>query len=126
MLTREYAGVPGSGAPYWNTIGTAPRVLHRHVIIMSTSTTTPLLDFVVTIPNRLERWKMLDVDEPLSQLHSRFWGTSMVDEEEAWRAQRPTSDSTSDSEEDEIKPGCYVSYSTSTALSSVLKASGSV
>jgi hypothetical protein len=74
------------------------------------------LTSVVSIPEFLEKWKRVADHNPLAQLHSRFWGTSMQEEEEAWRAnnRKPNEnvgngiDESEDDEDDDIIPGCYV------------------
>jgi hypothetical protein len=44
------------------------------------------LTSVVSVPEHVKKWERIDDHDPLAQLHSRFWGTSMREEEEAWRA----------------------------------------
>jgi hypothetical protein len=98
-------------------------------IIMSSESS---LTSVVSIPHYVEKWVRLD-DHPLAQLHSKFWGTSMQEEEEAWRAkerltpapsdnnrkpnEKPgngtdesedAEDDDDDDDDDDIIPGCYV------------------
>jgi hypothetical protein len=80
---------------------------------------------VVSIPEFLEKWEKVDDDYPLAQLHSKFWGTSMQEEEDAWRAKErltptPSDDNRkpnekpgngtdeSEDDDDDIIPGCYV------------------
>jgi hypothetical protein len=43
---------------------------------------------VVRIPSSLEKWQKLDHNDPLAQMHSKFWGKGMAKEEEARRAQQ--------------------------------------
>jgi hypothetical protein len=80
------------------------------------------LTSVASLPQFVEKWERLDDREPLTQLHSRFWGTStMQEEEEEWRAkERSTSapgnnrkksgngTDKSDDDDEEITPGSYV------------------
>src|SRR6266576_5111696 len=82
------------------------------------------LTSVVYIPQCLEKWERFDDHYPLAQLHSRFWGTSMQEEEEAWRAKEwlaPAGDNNrkpnenpgnsideSEDDDDDIIPECYV------------------
>jgi len=80
---------------------------------------------VVRLPKYLTQWPLLEEDEPLAQLHAKFWGKDMADEEQRWRLSQPTigviegqdhdetmdTDSEfSDGEEEPEKaiPGCYV------------------
>jgi hypothetical protein len=85
------------------------------------------LTSVVSVPQCVEKWVRLD-GHPLAQLHSRFWGTSMQEEEEAWRAKErlnaapagPSDNNRkpnenpgngtdeSEDDDDDITPGCYV------------------
>ena len=71
---------------------------------MSTSSPAPAsLASVVVIPERhVKGWIILDSSELLAQLHAKFWGTGMP-EDDAWRDDDPT-----ESEDDDIKPGCRV------------------
>ena len=82
---------------------------------------------VVSVPEFLKKWERIDDHDPLAHLHSRFWGTSMQEEEEAWRAQErlspapsnnnpkpneklgnsPGTDESEDDDDDDIIPGCY-------------------
>lgn len=71
------------------------------------------LTSVVSIPEFLEKWERVADHNPLAQLHSRFWGTSMQEEEEAWRAnnRKPNENlgnGIDESDDDDIIPGCYV------------------
>ena len=74
------------------------------VIFMSTSSPAPAsLASVVVIPKRhMEGWKRLDNSELLAELHAKFWGKGMP-EEDGWR-----DDNTTESEDDDIRPGCRV------------------
>jgi hypothetical protein len=90
---------------------------------------------IVYSPERLGPWHKLGNDEIPAQLHAKFWGKSMVDEEQEWRsAQSPVpaiggelEDERQDGDElmdeprdermddgertdldDDILPGCYV------------------
>ena len=86
--------------------------------IMSTIGTTSgsSLASVVFNPERLEKWGRLGDSEPLAELHAKFWGKSMAEEENAWRVkQQSTSDpgegeddNTDEGEDDDITSGCYV------------------
>jgi hypothetical protein len=49
-------------------------------VIMSTSTSTSL-DSIVSFPKRIQRWDKLEDDEELVELHAKFWGKEMVQEE---------------------------------------------
>jgi hypothetical protein len=71
---------------------------------MSTSSPAPAsLASVVVIPKQhVEEWRMLDSYELLAQLHAKFWGRGMP-EDDAWCDDDPT-----ESEDDDIKPGCHV------------------
>jgi hypothetical protein len=87
----------------------------------SESSLTP----VVSVPQYEKKWERLD-DHPLVQLHSRFWGTSMQEEEEAWRAkegltaapgssdnnrkpnEKPGNGTDKSEDDGDITPGCYV------------------
>jgi hypothetical protein len=60
----------------------------------------------VLIPKRLAMWPKLDCDEPPAQLHAKFWGKSMVDEEQEWLRTQPAIGV--GDERDDILPGCYV------------------
>ena len=66
------------------------------------------LDAVVSIPEHAEKWPRLDDNKPLAQLHTKFWGTSMAEEEEAWRAKQQPTFRLNESKDDDIGPGCYV------------------
>ena len=65
------------------------------------------LDSVV-FPERIDRWTKLCDNQPLAQLHVKFWGKSMAEEEEAWHARQHSTSNLSNSENDDIQPGCYV------------------
>ena len=72
-----------------------------------------LLDSI--IPEEQPRWNKLGNTDTLVQLHSKFWGVNMQDEERKWRATQPEHDMTLDleetaeeNEEDEIGSGCYI------------------
>jgi len=43
------------------------------------------LTSVVLIPERTGKWPKLNDVEPIAQFHRKFWGKSMVDEEQEWR-----------------------------------------
>ena len=82
----------------------------------------------MSFPDYVEKWAKLDDDHPLAQLHSKFLGTNMQEEEEAWRAKerltpapcqcdknrKPNensgngTDESEDEDEDTVLPGCYV------------------
>ncbi|KAF8721958.1 hypothetical protein AX14_010046 [Amanita brunnescens Koide BX004] len=68
-------------------------------------------------------WSKVGLDEPLGQLHGKFWGTSMQDEEQEWRNGQPaipqalvcgelgSEDQRVDvdwDDDEDIIPGCYV------------------
>jgi hypothetical protein len=77
---------------------------------------------VVRVADYLAPWLKLTIDEPLAQLHRKFWGTSMVDEAQEWRnGQLPIPalggelggedqrmDVDVDDVDDNIISGCYV------------------
>ena len=80
---------------------------------------------IVSIPQFAEKWDKLDDHEPLAQLHARFWGTSMQEEEEEWRIKERLAPTPHDNKQepnkkpcngtneregnnDDIIPGCYV------------------
>jgi len=75
---------------------------------------------VVRVIDRLEQWSKVVVDEPLAQMHAKFWGKSMEDEEREWRNTPLTpaiggeleGDERMDVEVDDVSdttiPGCYV------------------
>ena len=65
------------------------------------------LDSVV-FPDQIDRWTKLCDNQPLAQLHIKFWGKSMAEEEEAWCARQHSTSNLSNSENDDIQPGCYV------------------
>jgi hypothetical protein len=89
-----------------------------------------LTSVVGSRPEDLARWdsRSADIPEELVELHKRFWGKSMADEERAWRTQKPIPDSDGDKgkfhgdigqdegmdvdasmdEDSDINPGCYV------------------
>ncbi|KAF8519112.1 hypothetical protein BU17DRAFT_20174, partial [Hysterangium stoloniferum] len=58
-------------------------------------------------------WVKLALDEPLAQFHTKFWGTSMKDERDAWSkadGQGALNDFEMDVDDDgeaDILPGCY-------------------
>jgi hypothetical protein len=71
---------------------------------------------VVRIPRRMGLWPKLDDEEPLTQLHAKFWGTSMADEEREWCSMAGGEQQIQHVEDgvvvdwhlsDEIRPGCY-------------------
>lgn len=86
------------------------------------------LDSVVSIPEglELEKWRKLSDNHSLAQLHTQFWGKSMVEEEAGCNKQESTSTPTgSDNNQrssddtietkgdeydkhDDIIPGCHV------------------
>jgi hypothetical protein len=49
-----------------------------------------LASVVGSTPEELNEWasRLVDDDEELAQLHTRFWGKSMADEETEWRKQQ--------------------------------------
>jgi hypothetical protein len=51
----------------------------------------PDLDFasVVRVTTHLPKWILLDDDEPLALLHSKFWGKSLMCEEPPWGNRQP-------------------------------------
>jgi hypothetical protein len=61
------------------------------LILMSVPQESGLsLASVVRIPARMGTWPKLDDEESLAQLHAKFWGKSMAEEEQEWRnAQSP-------------------------------------
>jgi hypothetical protein len=69
------------------------------------------LDSIISDPECIEKWRRLSDSHPLAQLHAKFWGKDLAEEEEAWRAkQQSTSDPSDDESEDDddITSGCYV------------------
>jgi hypothetical protein len=54
----------------------------------TTSADRTSLASVVTIPSYSKKWRKLDHNDPLAQLHSKFWGKGMAKEEEARRVQQ--------------------------------------
>ena len=71
---------------------------------MSTSSPAPasLASVVVIRKEHVKGWIILDSSNPLAQLHAKFWGTGMP-EDDRWRDDDPT-----ESEDDDTKPGCRV------------------
>jgi hypothetical protein len=77
------------------------------VIFMSTSSPAPAsFASVVTIrKEHLDGWIFLDSNEALTQLHTKFWGTGMP-EDDVWRDDDPTE--SEDVQDDDIRGGCRV------------------
>ena len=76
---------------------------------------------VVDSSEHLTPWQLLPESNPFAQLHAKFWGKDMADEEQRWRLSQPTigvvegqdhderMDTDSEpSDGEEAIPGCYV------------------
>ena len=76
------------------------------VMPMQISTGTSL-DSVETFLNLSKRWTKLCDDQPLAQLHAKFWGKSMAEEEEAWRARQHSTSNPSDTPTKQLDRNLY-------------------
>jgi hypothetical protein len=89
---------------------------------MSTSRFAPAsLASVVVIPKRHRKgWKRLESDEQLAELHAKFWGKG-IPEEDGWRDDDPIESE----DDDDIRPGCRVLDIDNKAITQMKKNMGS-
>ena len=75
-------------------------------IVIFMSTTSPertSLDSIVYIPPYLKEWPKLDHSDELAQLHSKFWGKDMAEEDEVRRVDQYSTSDPNEGEDDESK-----------------------
>jgi hypothetical protein len=72
---------------------------------------------VLKIPRHSEEWRKLPSEDPMAQLHAKFWGVSLAPEVETWRNEQQSTSDHSDEisggdidedEDDDIIPGCCI------------------